>query len=273
MGLWFWIGLQSAGAAECPPDPAEAVADAGQRVLHAFDRADEVSLRVAERDLDLGLGCVRVPLSSRRIAEVHRAMALIAFEKGLSAEVRRAWAAARVLDPLMEPDPARWHPTHPMWRHFEDAKAASMERTQIRRLPPGGWLVDGTPGTTAPVDRAFVLQSLGEADGGRAPVLDTAHLYSMGDLPRYDYLVLDPELRRARRKRVRTVGSVASAVMFAGAATTLALAIRDREYVVNGESYADIEKRAVRANTQASVAVGLAAGSVTTFVAAWTIKW
>lgn len=161
-----------------------------------------------------------------------------------------------------------------MWRLWEEATAVSDHRRRFKLVPPGGWLVDGREEAEFPTDRAFIVQARGKPRGALpGEVRDSAYCVSIGDVPTYTYLQPDPVVRAERRRRVRKGGTIASAVLLAGAAGSMGLALIDRHAVLNDPQYANIDRRAVRANTEANVAVGLAAGSLTTFVAAWTVKW
>ncbi|HHO51444.1 MAG TPA: hypothetical protein ENK18_11350 [Deltaproteobacteria bacterium] len=271
--MWFVALLSSVACAStststCPEDP-EALAEAQSRqVLGAYDRADGAALVEAATAMDFAVSCLTEPLSPRVAVEVHRAKALIAFYEGDEAGSVRSWAAVRVLDPMVRPEPLRWPESHPMWRLYEEAGATSDERIVLERHPPGGWVVDGALRDDVPRFRGFLLQGL----GGSSEVVHSAYHYTEATVPQLDWDALDPTARDQRRRRIRAVGTTVSSTMAAGAAASMTLAILARGQL-GSVDYEEIEGRAVLANTSASLAVGLATGALTSGLLTWTIHW
>lgn len=272
--MWWLVVFGWAFAQEprCPEEPRATVERAAQRALDAYDMADGVALELAERELADGLRCMSAPVPPELALRVHHAQALISFAGGEPARVRRSLAAVFELDPSFQLNRERFPESHPMWGNWEAAKRVESELERIGRVPPGGWVIDGSPTELAPLDRAFVGQALGKRKGGRAPVVRTEYCNALTDLTISPY-PLHPELRAQRQRKIRRIGSVLSAALLAGGAASFGLAWRDKNAVLTDPTYADIEKRAVRANTEANVALGLAAGGLTVGVATWTIRW
>ena len=255
--------------ADCPVAPMSELTRATRGVLEAYDVADPEALHRAATVLEVSLECLRQPLPPAFALEVHRAKALVShFDQAQGAEVS-SWRAFRVLDPQARPDPDRWPEGHPVWRSFEEAEPVNFDTVELQQIPVGGWLIDGQPTEHVPKRRAFVAQAL----NAEQEVTITRYCYSEAELPDLGYNTLQ---RERRRKRMRVGGTTLSAVLLAGAATSFVVANQARATVVSEGTfpdYGEIDAASRRANVGASLAVGLAAGSVTTAVATWTIRW
>lgn len=267
--MWFVVlFLPSAHAAACPEDPAALAEAQSRQVLGAYDRADGGALVEAATALDFAVGCLTEPLSPGIAVEVHRAKALIAFYEGDEAGSVRSWAAVRVLDPTVSPEPIRWPETHPMWRLYAEAGDTSSERVTLERHPPGGWVVDGEPRDDVPRFRGFLLQGLGAS----SELVHSAYHYTEATVPQLDWDALDPTARDRRRRRIRAVGTTASTTLAAGSIASMTIAALAKGQL-DSVDYEEIEGRAVLANTSASLAAGLAAGALTSGLLTWTISW
>lgn len=252
----------------CPADPAVLAREQSRQVLGAYDRADGDALVTAATALDLAVGCLSEPLSLRVAVGVHRAKALIAFYEGDEAGSVRSWAAVRLLDPAVSPEPARWPQTHPMWRLYDEAGQTTDERVALERRPPEGWVVDGEPRDDVPRFRAFLLQGLGPS----SEVVHSAYHYTEATVPQLDWDALDPTARERRRKRMHVVGTTTASTLAAGSIASMTIAALAKGQL-DTVDYEEIEGRAVLANTTASLAAGLATGALSTGLLTWSIRW
>ncbi|MBX2799429.1 MAG: hypothetical protein KTR31_17270 [Myxococcales bacterium] len=263
------IGAAVAWGDACPDNPDQLAVEQSLLVLQAFDDADGGALEEASEVLDFAVGCLTHTLPTTWAVKVHRAKALVAYYAGNDQDVVRSWAAVRALDPTVRPDKDRWPSSHPMWGLYDEARDTPDERFGLERTPPGGWVVDGVPQSPdVPKFRAFLIQALDEDEA----VLYSDYCYHLNEVRLADFGELDAATRQRRRKRMRVIGGTLTGALAAGAVTSGALALMSSGDL-DEVDYELIDARAQRANTTASVALGLAVGAAGTGLATWSIKW
>ena len=155
MVVW-WLWYLSAWPF-CPPTESTALGEAGRALEEAYDALDVAGFDDHAAQLREVLMCWRRPLTVDDAADLHRWWGLVAITRDEDSTIRGAWAAARQLDPEWRLDSRRWPIGHPVYAAFAEAGAVATDRVV---LAPNQWRVDGSPSTTVPRDRSFVLQQL-----------------------------------------------------------------------------------------------------------------
>jgi len=169
---WLWC---LCAWPSCPPASTTDLEDVGLVLEEAYDALDVAGFDAHASNLRELVSCWDRPLSEKEAVAVHRWWGLVANTKDEASTMRRAWAAARQLDPDWTLAAQRWPVGHPVYQAFAEAGAVASDRVS---LAPNHWRVDGRPSTTVPRDRAFVLQQL--VDG---VVVYTGYHQSLDSVP------------------------------------------------------------------------------------------
>jgi hypothetical protein len=250
--------LASLGFA-CDPEPRRALLSSIDRADAAWQALDGDGLDAAMTDLRAALAVQCAPIDDRLSVKIHLAFARHAWTLFDSPTSVRAFLAVRDLSPTWTPqldaDVPADHPVRQVWTNRPGWT------TTIGESPPGGWLVDGSPGPEVPKDRAFVLQALSK----EGSAVWSGWLVNASEVPVAPW-------RAERVRRIRTRGTVLSLGVAAAGGGLIAAGIAERGKLNTAEpsEYLSIQRRS---NTLQLAGVG------TTIVAGvglgllWGIKW
>jgi hypothetical protein len=259
----MWLALLLAHAqAECPPAAlAEAMQHVGE-MKSAYTANDSDAFDVAATALLGTLPCIDDPVSPKMAVELHHIMGLRAFANQDDMGAQRSLSAVRELAPEWRPNEGTLEKDSALYRFYE--MQLPTESIPLAAHPPGGWLIDGTPGDAIPGHRAFVLQALGK-DG---EVVFSGYFSSPSTLPVFDF-----PTGQARRN-IRVGGSIGAGALLAGAlvieiASATARSRADDPALSGAEKLARLE----RSDTLRTVGIGLAIGGGVGGGLTWVIPW
>lgn len=276
MGLLLAASLAlmapSAGASECTAAALDAHVDTA---VAAFGARDPEGFAASRTEAEEALVCAEAPLTPADAAAFHRMQALGAFLARRSELVLEGFRASAQLDPDATLPPDLVPPGHALHSLFDQARAMPPSGRSALFVPEGAaMIVDGTPGSTRPSDRATVLQL--REDGG--PLVWSGYVLADATLPDWSTLVAPPvaePLPSDPERRVSVpllAGSGAAAVAATG---LLAVALGQRARFDDPQTpYADLDGHSRRANGAflgAQVAGGMAVGlgALTVATAVW----
>ena len=246
---------------ECVERPELALGDALQAADIAWhqldgDRLDEAMTRVRRH-----IACLEQPVDLDTAVTIHRAHARHTWTVYDPQASARAWLAVRRLVPEWTPeldaDVPKDHPVREIW----DRPA---EWTQsLPEEPPGGWRVDGVPGSELPRDRAFVLQGLDR----RGDVAYSAWHLTAAEVPQTPW-------RAVRVRRIRHRGTVVAGALLAGGLGMLGGAAATRTKIRHPDT-PDSQLLALRRQADILSVSGLATAgtSAVTLGVLWGVKW
>ncbi|TVQ90292.1 MAG: hypothetical protein EA397_13130 [Deltaproteobacteria bacterium] len=237
--------------------------DALQSSLGAIDRA---WVEMDGEALDRGFEKVKAalhdqctPLTPALSLRVHQAYARHAYTVFDTQTSVRAWLAVRDLAPEwtenLDEDVPPDHPVREAWSSRPGWKS------RIDEAPPGGWVVDGTPGDQVPKDRAFVLQALGR-DG---QVTWSSWLSHTNEVPTSPW-------RSQRIKRLRGRGSVVSLGVGVAGASLLGAGLITRGQLSTADP-SELRRIQTRANTLGGLGIGGLVLSGVSMGILWGVKW
>lgn len=259
--MWALL-LASVGIAQdepCSTVPKAELVEALQRADVAWNDLDGTALDNAMVDIRRHVPCLNAPVELRLVLQLHQAHGRHAWTTYDPQASARAWLAVRDLAPewtdAYDADVAPDHPVRDLWN------SRPQWNTTLDEGPPGGWLVDGTPSTEVPLDRAFVLQAMNR----RGAVLYSAWHLSAADVPQSPW-------RAERIKRLRVRGTVLGSVLAVGGGATLVSGVvvrRRAAEVPTQDKVAYIQRSNVLMGTGASV-VGASALSMGLL---WGVRW
>jgi len=199
------------------------------------------------------------PIDARLSVTVHRAFGRHAWTLFDTQTSVRAFLAVRDLSPewtaSLDADVPPDHPVREAWANRPGWKSS------ISESPPGGWLIDGSPGAEVPKDRAFVLQALAK----EGAVTWTGWLMNTSEIPVAPW-------RAARVRRVRTRGTIVS-LGVAGAGVGLLTAGALEATKLRSAAPQDYLSIQSRANTLQLAGVGGLALSGVGLGLLWGIRW
>lgn len=259
--LFLGPGAAHAQDVPCSEAPRVALLDALQAASVAWSALDGDGLDQAMARVRTQVGCLREPAELDLVLAVHQAHARHAWTTYDPQVSARAWLAVRDLAPewtdAYEADVPPDHPVRELW------KARKPWTTTLDEQPPGGWIIDGTPGTVVPLDRAFWLQALDR----RGQVAYSAWHVSAADVPQTPW-----RIQRVRRMRVR--GTIVAGVVMAGGLAALGGAGATRLKIQDPSTPdRDLLPLQTRQNVLAGVGVGAIGASAVAVAVLWGVRW
>lgn len=248
--------------AECPPAALATVMQHVGEMKAAYVGNDVAEFDEAGAQLVAVFPCVDDPLSLQIAVEIHHVLGIRAFANQDPMGAQRSLSAVRELAPEWRPNEDTFEPGSPMLSYYE--MVLPSETIPLAATPPGGWLIDGTPGTEIPGHRAFILQAVGRDE----EILFSGIFASPATLPVFDYSTGEG------RRNIRIGGTIGAGALLVGALASEIAAVNARGSA-DDPALAGVERLALleRSRTLQTVAIGLGIGGAVGAGITWAIPW